>query len=48
MKKRVLFFIESLRCGGAEKSIVSLLPLLNYRKMDVDLMLLQRGGIFDK
>ena len=48
MKKRVLFFIESLRCGGAEKSIVSLLPLLDYRKMDVDLMLLQRGGIFEK
>ena len=48
MKKRVLFFIESLRCGGAEKSIVSLLPLLDYRKMDVDLMLLQRGGVFEK
>ncbi len=48
MKKQVLFFIESLQCGGAEKSLISLLPLLDYSKMDVDLLLLKRGGIFEQ
>lgn len=48
MKKKVLFFIESLQCGGAEKSLISLLPLLDYSKMDVDLMLLVRGGVFEQ
>lgn len=47
MKHRVLFFIESLQCGGAEKSLISLLPLLDYSQVDVDLMLLKRGGIFE-
>lgn len=48
MKKQVLFFIESLQCGGAEKSLISLLPLLDYGKMDVDLLLLKRGGVFEQ
>lgn len=48
MKHRVLFFIESLQCGGAEKSLISLLPLLDYSQVDVDLMLLKRGGIFEQ
>lgn len=48
MKKKVLFFIESLQCGGAEKSLISLLPLLDYSKMDIDLLLLKRGGVFEQ
>ena len=48
MKKKVLFFIESLQCGGAEKSIVSLLPTLDYTRVDVELLLMQRGGIFEQ
>lgn len=48
MKKKVLFFIESLQCGGAEKSLISLLPLLDYSKIDVDLLLLKRGGLFEQ
>ena len=48
MKKQVLFFIESLQCGGAEKSIVSLLPILDYTRVDVELLLMQRGGIFEQ
>lgn len=48
MKLRVLFFIESLQCGGAEKSLISLLPLLDYSQVDVDLMLLKRGGLFEQ
>lgn len=48
MKKNVLFFIESLHCGGAEKSLISLLPLLDYSRLNIDLMLLQRGGVFEQ
>lgn len=48
MKKKVVFFIESLQCGGAEKSLISLLPLLDNSKMDVDLLLLKRGGLFEQ
>lgn len=46
-KVKVLFFIDSLTCGGAEKSLVSLLPLLDYTKIDVDLMMVHRGGVFE-
>ena len=48
MKKQVLFFIESLQCGGAERSLISLLPLLDYGKMEIDLLLLKRGGVFEQ
>ena len=47
MKRTILFMIDSLNCGGAEKSLVSLLPLLNYSKYDVDLMITRRGGVFE-
>lgn len=39
--------MDSLTCGGAEKSLVSLLPLLDYGKIDVTLMLVERGGVFE-
>ncbi len=39
--------MDSLTCGGAEKSLVSLLPLLDYDKIDVTLLLLVRGGVFE-
>lgn len=39
--------MDSLTCGGAEKSLVSLLPLLDYDKIDVTLMLVERGGLFE-
>ena len=48
MIKKVLFIIESLTCGGAEKSLISLLPLLDYSKVQVDLMLMERGGVFEQ
>lgn len=47
MKKKVLFIIDSLTCGGAEKSLVSLLPLLDYSKIEIDLMMVVRGGVFE-
>ncbi|MBQ6298776.1 MAG: glycosyltransferase [Bacteroidales bacterium] len=46
--KKVLFVIDSLDCGGAEKSLVSLLPLLDYSSMDVDLMIVKKGGLFEQ
>ena len=44
--RKVLFLIDSLTCGGAEKSLISLLPLLDYSKVQVDLMLVEGGGVF--
>lgn len=46
--KKVLFLIDSLTCGGAEKSLISLLPLLDYSKVQVDLMMVHRGGVFEQ
>ena len=44
---KILFVIDSLGCGGAEKSLVSLLPLLNKEKYDIHLWILHRGGVFE-
>lgn len=46
-KPRLLFVIDSLGCGGAEKSLVSLLGLLDYNRVDVDLLVLVPGGMFE-
>ena len=45
-KKRILFVIMSLECGGAEKSLVSLLSLFDFDKYDVSLQLFQDSGMF--
>lgn len=46
MKKKLLFVIPSLRSGGAEKSLISLLSLLDYSQYDVDLLCFRRDGLF--
>ena len=46
MKKRLLFIMESLGIGGAEKSLVTLLSQLDYSKYEVDLFLFQSKGEF--
>lgn len=46
--KNILFVIDSLICGGAEKSLISLLNNLDYHKYNVDLLLIKRGGVFEK
>lgn len=46
--KKILFIIESLQCGGAEKSLVSLLPLLDKSKYEVYLWVMYPGGVFEK
>lgn len=45
--KLVVFVIESLNLGGAEKSLVTLLQNLNYSKYKVDLIVFNRGGILE-
>ena len=45
--KKVLFVIDSLNCGGAEKSLVSLLSLLDKEKYEIHLEILHRGGAFE-
>lgn len=47
MKKKLLFTIDSLHCAGAEKSLVTLLSLLDYTKYEVDLQLLGYGGTLE-
>lgn len=46
-KKKLLFVIDSLDCAGAEKSLVTLLSLLDYKQYKVDLMLFGYGGILE-
>ena len=46
MKKKIIFVMESLRIGGAEKSLVTLLSQLDYSKYDVDLFLFNQKGEF--
>lgn len=46
MKKKILFIIPSLRSGGAEKSLITLLTLFDYEKYDVDLLCFRKDGLF--
>lgn len=46
--KRIAFVIESLHHGGAEKSLITLLNLLDYNILQVDLILFKKGGEFEK
>jgi glycosyltransferase involved in cell wall biosynthesis len=46
MKKSLLFIMPSLSSGGAEKSLVTLLALLDYESYDVDLFLFRKTGLF--
>lgn len=43
--KNILFVIDTLRMGGAEKSLVSLLKALDPNKVNVDLFLFETGGV---
>lgn len=46
MKKKVLFVIHGLDCGGAEKSIISLLTVLPADKYDINLIVGNPNGLF--
>lgn len=46
MKKNVLFIMNNLGCGGAEKALISLLQTIDYSKFNVDLYLFKHEGMF--
>ena len=46
--KKILFMINSMGVGGAEKSLSSLLNLFDYQRYDVYLQMINRGGAFEK
>lgn len=46
MKKKILFVIDSLHSGGAEKSLISLLSVLDYSRFCVDLLLFNKKGLY--
>lgn len=46
MKKKILFVIDSLHSGGAEKSLTSLLSMLDYTKYEVELLLFKKEGLY--
>lgn len=48
MKKSLLFVIDSLECAGAEKSLITLLSLLDYSEYAVDLMLFSHGKVLEE
>lgn len=48
MKKRIVFAIPSLAAGGGEKSLVNLLNCIDFKLYEVDLILLNRTGVFLK
>jgi glycosyltransferase involved in cell wall biosynthesis len=48
MKKKLLFSIDSLHCAGAEKSLTTLLSLIDYSKYEVDLMMFGHGGALEE
>lgn len=45
-KKDILFIVNSLNCGGAEKALISLLQSLDYSKYNVDLFVFKHEGLF--
>ena len=47
MKKKLLFVIDSLACAGAEKSLTTLLNLIDYKNYEVDLQLFAYGREFE-
>lgn len=48
MKKKVLFVIPTLRIGGAEKSLVTLLKALDNNRLEITLFLFEEGGPLQK
>ena len=46
MKKKLLFVMNNLNCGGAEKALISLLETIDYSKYEIDLFLFKHEGLF--
>jgi len=46
--KKIVFFVESMHCGGAERSLLSLLNNIDVTKYQIDLLVIKSGGEFEK
>lgn len=46
--KKIVFFVESMHCGGAERSLLSLLQNIDRKKYEIDLLVIKKGGEFEK
>lgn len=46
--KHIIFVMPTLRMGGAERALVSLLKALDPKRVNVDLFLFERGGMLEK
>ena len=46
--KHIIFVMPTLRMGGAERALVSLLKTLDPKRVKVDLFLFERGGVLEK
>lgn len=46
--KNIVFFVESMHCGGAERSLLSLLANLDPSRYNIDLLVINKGGEFEK
>lgn len=44
--KKILFVLDALHSGGAEKSLSSLLSLFDYDKYHVDMLIFKPGGLY--
>ncbi|MBU8883067.1 glycosyltransferase [Kaistella sp. DKR-2] len=47
-KKDILFVMNNLNVGGAEKALVSLLQVMDYDRYNIDLLLFKKEGLFLK
>lgn len=45
--KKILFVLDSLGCGGSERSLVNLLNAFDKSRADVDLLLFNRGSVME-
>ena len=48
MKVKLLFVIDSMTIGGAEKSLISLLNMIDPSRYNIDLMMFREGGELEK
>jgi len=46
MRKKLLFVIPSLTAGGAERSLINLLAILDFKRYEVDLFMFNHEGLF--
>lgn len=42
--KKILFVVESLKIGGAEKALISILKLIDYNRYDINLLIISKTG----